>query len=139
MLPLRLHVKSYAVALLACCSSPVQPLPSWQPFERTPVTDSAAGIAGSCGLADGRLPVRTYGELRLWLDSLTPLGGYAPGPHVVVQRGLEGHAQLWAHEMLHAAQLIKGTATQSQHNAEYRRLARTVCKEMCWDIKAFVG
>ena len=51
----------------------------------------------------------------------------------------DGLAQVMAHEMLHAAQLIKGTATQSQHNAEYRRLARTVCKEMCWDIKAFVG
>lgn len=93
---------------LACCAPPIEPLSHWEPYQRTPVTDSAAAIALGCGLAWNRRPVRDYEQLELWLDPLTPLADYAPGHHVVVQKGLEGYVRVWAHSLLHALMGIRG-------------------------------
>lgn len=43
------------------------------------------------------------------------------------------------HEMLHLAQELNGTSNSSQHNAEFRRLARIACRRMVWDERAFIG
>ena len=48
-------------------------------------------------------------------------------------------AQVVAHEMLHLAQAEHSTQTSSQHNAAFRRLARSVCQKMVWDERAFIG
>ena len=46
-------------------------------------------------------------------------------------------AETVGHEMLHLAQAEKGTATASEHNAEWRALARKACRVMGWDERAF--
>lgn len=42
-----------------------------------------------------------------------------------------------AHEMLHLIQARNKTDNKSQHNAEFRRLAKRVCSLNGWDYKAF--
>jgi hypothetical protein len=44
-----------------------------------------------------------------------------------------------AHEMLHYRQHLAGTSNRSQHNAEFRRLAKALCKRHGWDYGQFVG
>jgi hypothetical protein len=47
--------------------------------------------------------------------------------------------QVMAHEMIHLRQHVRRTETSNtQHNAEFMRLARLVCKHHCFDLKAFV-
>jgi hypothetical protein len=47
--------------------------------------------------------------------------------------------EVMAHEMIHLHQHLTGTETgNTQHNAEFKRLARVVCKEHGFDPKAFV-
>jgi hypothetical protein len=44
-----------------------------------------------------------------------------------------------AHEMIHHHQHLRGTETAgTQHNAEFKRLARAVCAVHLWDFKDFV-
>lgn len=44
-----------------------------------------------------------------------------------------------AHEMIHLHQhLRKSESAGTQHNAEFRKLARAVCKQHVFDTKAFV-
>lgn len=44
-----------------------------------------------------------------------------------------------AHEMIHAWQRIKKSETNGvQHNAEFRRIARAVCKRYGWDDHQFL-
>jgi len=44
-----------------------------------------------------------------------------------------------AHEILHLYQHLRNTETPGvQHNAEFRRLARLICKTHIFDFKAFV-
>lgn len=43
-----------------------------------------------------------------------------------------------AHEMIHMHQWIQRTDTPSMHNAEFRRIARRVCKLFQWDYRQFV-
>ena len=57
--------------------------------------------------------------------SLTNIGHYETAHRVI------------AHEMLHLSQAIAGTRTKSQHNADWHKRARTVCRHMGWDYKAF--
>lgn len=47
--------------------------------------------------------------------------------------------QTLAHEMLHLVQAIQKTNNTAQHNADFRKRARAVCKEYGWDYKFFVG
>jgi len=51
----------------------------------------------------------------------------------------EALAQVVAHEMLHLAQAEKGTHSRAEHNAEFIRLAKVVCRQMLWDEPAFIG
>ena len=48
-------------------------------------------------------------------------------------------AQVMAHEMIHLHQGIQKTETPNTvHNAEFRRIAESVCKRFGWDEKTFV-
>lgn len=48
-------------------------------------------------------------------------------------------AQVMAHEMIHLKQGIAKTETPNAiHNAEFLRIARSVCKRFGWDEKTFV-
>ncbi len=48
-------------------------------------------------------------------------------------------AQVMAHEMIHLYQGIKKTETPNAiHNAEFLRIAKSVCKRFGWDEKTFV-
>ncbi len=48
-------------------------------------------------------------------------------------------AQVMAHEMIHLKQGIDKTETPNTvHNAEFRRIASSVCKRFGWDEKTFV-
>ncbi len=63
---------------------------------------------------------------------------------VMVSSSTIGHfatlANVVAHEMVHLKQAIDKTEPQKVgwHNAEYRRLAKQVCRIHGWDYKAFV-
>lgn len=48
--------------------------------------------------------------------------------------------QVVAHEMLHLWQRTRRTTPKGdvQHNAEFRRLAKRVCKAFGWDVKPFI-
>lgn len=46
--------------------------------------------------------------------------------------------QLVAHEMIHMHQWVRRTDTSSMHNAEYRKIAKDVCRKFQWDYKQFV-
>lgn len=47
--------------------------------------------------------------------------------------------QIMAHEMIHLKQHVEKTETSNtQHNAEFRRLAKAVCREHMFDFKDFV-
>lgn len=47
--------------------------------------------------------------------------------------------QVMAHEMIHLHQAITKTETANTvHNAAFRRLARSVCRNFHWDEKKFV-
>ena len=43
-----------------------------------------------------------------------------------------------AHEMVHLAQAIDGTATDGQHNADFGAKARRVCRAHGFDLKRFI-
>lgn len=50
------------------------------------------------------------------------------------------HTLSWvvAHEMIHLVQSVRGTdSARSDHNAEFRRIARACCRHFCWDEKNF--
>lgn len=48
-------------------------------------------------------------------------------------------AQVMAHEMIHLHQGIQKTETPNTvHNAEFRKIALSVCKRFGWDFKTFV-
>lgn len=48
-------------------------------------------------------------------------------------------AQVMAHEMIHLKQGISKTETpNATHNAEFWRMAKSVCKRFGWDEKTFV-
>lgn len=42
-----------------------------------------------------------------------------------------------AHEMIHLRQQLRGDPLT--HNAEFRRMAKQVCREFAWDVKRFIG
>jgi hypothetical protein len=42
-----------------------------------------------------------------------------------------------AHEMVHFSLFVKGEKTWDKHGAQFHRMARSVCKTMGWDAKAF--
>ncbi len=46
--------------------------------------------------------------------------------------------QVMAHEMLHARQEITKTARRGGHNADFKRLAKRVCRYHGWDETKFV-
>jgi len=43
-----------------------------------------------------------------------------------------------SHEMIHLLQAERGTDTNSIHNAEFRKIAKTVCRLNGFDYKAFI-
>ncbi|MBT9176512.1 MAG: hypothetical protein DDT20_00831 [Firmicutes bacterium] len=48
-------------------------------------------------------------------------------------------AWVMAHEMIHLSQGIRGTETAgTQHNAEFHRIAKRVCRRFGFDLNAFV-
>jgi galactose-1-phosphate uridylyltransferase len=47
--------------------------------------------------------------------------------------------QTLVHEMIHMAQAIAKTQSPAQHNADFRKRARQVCRMHGWDYKFFVG
>ena len=63
--------------------------------------------------------------------------------HVIeISENTVGHfdtlARVMAHEMVHMAQDIHRTATpNAEHNAEFKRISKRVCRLMGWDSKAF--
>jgi hypothetical protein len=44
-----------------------------------------------------------------------------------------------AHEMIHIRQRVNKTETKGEHNAEYKRLAKQVCKAFGFDYGQFGG
>jgi hypothetical protein len=44
-----------------------------------------------------------------------------------------------AHEIIHVRQRVAGTETRSEHNAEFRRLAKRVCDIHGFDYGQFMG
>lgn len=44
-----------------------------------------------------------------------------------------------AHEMIHLRQFRTGTDNRSQHNAEFVKIAKRVCRLYAWDYGQFVG
>lgn len=51
----------------------------------------------------------------------------------------EGLVMTVAHEMIHAAQAIAGTATNAEHNSDFLRRAVFICRRFGWDRVAFNG
>lgn len=50
----------------------------------------------------------------------------------------ENVAKAIAHEIIHVAQFLNGETTGTNiHNADFKRKAARVCKEMGWDPKEF--
>ena len=47
--------------------------------------------------------------------------------------------QTLAHEMLHLVQTIQKTSTPAQHNQDFRKRAKLVCRLHGWDHKFFTG
>lgn len=61
---------------------------------------------------------------------------------IAISKSLNGHMMTFimtmAHEMIHLHQELAGSASpKSNHNIEYYRLARLVCKYHGYDFKAF--
>lgn len=46
-------------------------------------------------------------------------------------------ATTMAHEMIHMHQRRTKRVTKAQHNPDFKRRAKLVCKELGWDAKAF--
>ncbi len=64
------------------------------------------------------------------------------GHHVVsVSKARVSHIttliSVMAHEMIHLYQAETGSRTKSEHNAEFRRLAKIVCRHHGWDPLEF--
>ena len=74
------------------------------------------------------------GEYSRWLDTGVPI--------IVVSYKRVGHfdtlALVVGHEMIHLHQDRTKTASRSQHNQEFRRIALRACKAMGWDYRQFV-
>jgi hypothetical protein len=45
--------------------------------------------------------------------------------------------KVMGHEMIHLKQALAKTETSGQHNAEFRALAKQVCKVWSWDVQDF--
>ena len=45
--------------------------------------------------------------------------------------------KVMGHEMIHLKQAIAKTETRGEHNAEFRTLAKQVCKAWNWDVQDF--
>jgi hypothetical protein len=63
--------------------------------------------------------------------------------HIEVSTGRHGHMNTlvcsMAHEMVHVKQRKDGTETSGvEHNAEFHRLARLICRRYGWDEKQFL-
>ena len=43
-----------------------------------------------------------------------------------------------AHEMVHAKQRIDGTETKGEHNEEFKKLSKTVCRSFGFDYGQFI-
>ena len=60
---------------------------------------------------------------------------------ISVSAGRNGHWDTLgctvAHEMIHLHQARAKTETRGQHNAEFHRIAKSVCKSFGWDEKQF--
>lgn len=74
-----------------------------------------------------------YGLYTRWLHD---------GVHIIViSSAVVGHTETLlasvAHEMVHLKQAKDRTETSGQHNAEWRRLAKTICRIHGFDPKAF--
>lgn len=64
------------------------------------------------------------------------------GAEIMVSEAIVGSVgrlvETMAHEMIHLRQHRRGTETSgTQHNAEFKRLAASVCRSMMFDPKAF--
>lgn len=46
--------------------------------------------------------------------------------------------QTMAHEMIHLHQARAKTETRGQHNADFQRLAKIICRRFGWDFKQFI-
>lgn len=67
----------------------------------------------------------------------------SPGAEIAISEACVGSSakliETMAHEMVHLYQHIARTETSgTQHNADFKRLARAVCREHLFDLKAFV-
>lgn len=98
------------------------------------------------------LPFRRWGlppgeevEFRV-LRTQRRMGSHAVCPrrghHVIsMSSGKMSHTshlvETMAHEMVHAYQSKRGTETRAEHNAEFRRLARIVCRHHGFDPLEF--
>lgn len=67
----------------------------------------------------------------------------SPGADIAISEACVGSSakllEIMSHEMIHLRQHIRGTETgNTQHNAEFKRLASQVCGVHQFDLKAFV-
>jgi hypothetical protein len=92
-----------------------------------------------------KLPLASEVEFRV-IKQETVLGTHKvcprQGHHVITISGARvGHTMTllctMAHEMIHLYQLEVGTATAAEHNAEFRRLGKVVCRHHGFDPKEF--
>jgi predicted SprT family Zn-dependent metalloprotease len=71
-------------------------------------------------------------------------GQFKPDPlEIMVSTSLhwkmESLIQTMAHEVIHLHQHLAKTENRSQHNAEFKRIAKAICKQYGWDCGQFVG
>lgn len=62
-------------------------------------------------------------------------------PQIMVSAALNGHLlnvlQTLAHEMVHLAQHHSGTAGRYEHNRDFLRRAKLICRSFGWDERVF--
>src|SRR5262245_58018927 len=92
------------------------------PFDRWKLPHSQSG---EIGFRVGRDPA-----LRGWFTSYRKAGRMIPT--IVISAGVIGHTDnlitTMAHEMIHYYEWINGTGQNSEHSANFKRLAKRVCQ-----------
>ena len=75
-------------------------------------------------------PLKDYGEYF-----------YESGHHIVISNKLTDAVlslmEVVAHEMIHLRQVE--LKRPPNHNKDFRRMAKAVCREFLWDVKRFIG
>lgn len=97
----------------------------WPPFSRWGLPDSDAIIFRTTERRD------CFGEITY--EPLTIMASTA------LHWQVEPLMKTMAHEMLHLRQHLARTENRSQHNAEFKRIAKAICKRYGWDFGQFVG